>query len=210
MIGDQVKEPMDSEKVKTDAESGARERLLTAALNLFNEKGYSATSVREIVEAAGVTKPVLYYYFGNKEGIYVELMDSSYSTFESLVAGVEAVDGSAEEKIIAFCSNLFEASKQRLPLVRLIYSMYYGPPQGAPHFDFERYSMQMLEVIQQMVGGGVANGELTENNVADVSRAIMAIVTSAVNEQLTRLEYKLDRDGMVRTLRLLMSGIARR
>jgi TetR/AcrR family transcriptional regulator len=201
---------MDSEKVSTEAESGARERLLTAALKLFNEKGYSATSVREIVEAAGVTKPVLYYYFGNKEGIYVELMDSSYSTFESLIAGVEAVDGSAEEKIIAFCGNIFTASKQRLPLVRLIYSMYYGPPQGAPHFDFERYSMQMLEVIRQMVGAGVASGELRENNIADVSRAVMAIVTSAVNEQLTRMEYKLDQDGMVRTLRLLMSGIAGR
>ncbi|MFZ2948198.1 MAG: helix-turn-helix domain-containing protein [Desulfuromonadaceae bacterium] len=38
-----------------------RERLLTAALTIFNTKGYAAASVREIVVAAGVTKPAIYY-----------------------------------------------------------------------------------------------------------------------------------------------------
>ena len=38
------------------------ERLLDAALTLFAEKGYEAASVREIIEATGVTRPVLYYY----------------------------------------------------------------------------------------------------------------------------------------------------
>ena len=38
-------------------------KIVAAAVRLFCEKGYEATAVREIVEAAGVTKPVLYYYF---------------------------------------------------------------------------------------------------------------------------------------------------
>jgi AcrR family transcriptional regulator len=37
-----------------------RNRLLSAATELFSSKGYSATATREIVTAAGVTKPVLY------------------------------------------------------------------------------------------------------------------------------------------------------
>ena len=40
-----------------------------AAARLFAERGYDATSVREIVEAAGVAKPTLYYYFRSKEGL---------------------------------------------------------------------------------------------------------------------------------------------
>jgi TetR/AcrR family transcriptional regulator len=42
-------------------ETEVRKRLLKAALELFTKKGFAATSVREIVEIAGVTKPVLYY-----------------------------------------------------------------------------------------------------------------------------------------------------
>ena len=192
-----------------EPEAGARERLLTAALTLFNEKGYAAASVRELVQAAGVTKPVLYYYFGNKEGIYLELMQSSYSTFESLAARTVSLDGSAQEKIIQFCSDLLEASVQRLPQVRLIYAIYYGPPQGAPQFDLEAYFVKLMELIPQFVGAGVASGEFHENSVEDVSRAVIAIVTSAINDQLCLRESKMDRDGMVRMLRLLMSGVAK-
>ena len=51
------------------SESAIASKLLEAAVRLFATKGYPATSTREIVEAAGVTKPMLYYYFQNKEGL---------------------------------------------------------------------------------------------------------------------------------------------
>jgi AcrR family transcriptional regulator len=45
------------------------ERLLDHSLTLFAEKGYEAASVREIIEATGVTRPVLYYYCSSKEDL---------------------------------------------------------------------------------------------------------------------------------------------
>ena len=45
------------------------EKILQVGIHLMANKGYQATSTREIVEAAGVTKPMLYYYFGSKEGL---------------------------------------------------------------------------------------------------------------------------------------------
>jgi TetR/AcrR family transcriptional regulator len=194
---------------KNEPDAGARERLLAAALDLFNEKGYAATSVRELVAAAGVTKPVLYYYFANKEGIYLELMQNSYGTFESLVGGI-SLEGSAQESIIQFCRDLFDISVQRLELVRLIYAIYYGPPQGAPPFDLGAYFVRMLELIQRMVHAGMDRNELQQGSVEDMSRAIIAILTSSINDLLCGREAKLDREGLVRMLRLLMDGIARR
>lgn len=47
--------------VAEPVDESVRERLLTAALTIINTKGYEAASVREIVAAAGVTKPTLYY-----------------------------------------------------------------------------------------------------------------------------------------------------
>ena len=193
---------------KNEPDAGARERLLAAALDLFNEKGYAATSVRELVAAAGVTKPVLYYYFANKEGIYLELMQNSYGTFESLVAGI-SLEGSAQESIIQFCRDLFDISVERLELVRLIYAIYYGPPQGAPPFDLGAYFVRMLELIQRMVRAGMDRNELQQGSVEDMSRAIIAILTSSINDLLCGREAKLDREGLVRMLRLLMDGIAR-
>jgi len=192
-----------------EPEAGARERLLGAALTLFNDKGYAAASVREIVEAAGVTKPVLYYYFGNKEGLYLELMRNSYGTFEELAAQTVAAGGSAKERIVRFCSVLFDASLERLPEVRLIYAVYFGPPQGTPQFDLEAYFVRMMELVHRLVREGSAKGEFGEFCVDDLTRALIAILTSAVNEQLSRRETKLDREGMVRLLRLVLDGGAR-
>ena len=41
----------------------ARNTILESAKELFAQKGYSASSIREISQAAGVTKPVIYYHF---------------------------------------------------------------------------------------------------------------------------------------------------
>ena len=53
------------------ADPTSRSRLLHAAVEIFERKGYAAASVREIVAHAGVTKPALYYHFRSKEGILI-------------------------------------------------------------------------------------------------------------------------------------------
>ncbi len=50
-------------------EPGARERLVVAAVELFTERGYDATTVAQIAERAGVTKSTLFRYFPDKREI---------------------------------------------------------------------------------------------------------------------------------------------
>ena len=54
------------------------ERILSTALDLFAVKGYDATAVREICEAAGITKPTLYHFFGSKDGVLQALVQSGF------------------------------------------------------------------------------------------------------------------------------------
>ncbi len=52
-----------------------RSQLLEVAIGLFAEHGFHATSMDDIAEAAGVTKPVLYQHFPSKRALYRELLD---------------------------------------------------------------------------------------------------------------------------------------
>jgi AcrR family transcriptional regulator len=52
-----------------------REQLVGVARTVFAERGYEATTVEEIAERAGVSKPVVYQHFGGKEGIYAVIVD---------------------------------------------------------------------------------------------------------------------------------------
>jgi len=53
-----------------------RKQLLATALGLFANKGFNATTMDDIAEAAGVTKPLLYQHFDSKRALYMELVNS--------------------------------------------------------------------------------------------------------------------------------------
>lgn len=59
-------------------DNDTRSAMMKQAARLFAERGYDAVSVREVVEAAGVTKPALYYHFASKEGLARALVDDFY------------------------------------------------------------------------------------------------------------------------------------
>src|SRR3954471_18817338 len=63
------------------------------AARLFADRGYDATSVREIVEASGVTKPTLYYHFGSKQGLAEALLTRPMSEFIESLRGLVAREG---------------------------------------------------------------------------------------------------------------------
>jgi AcrR family transcriptional regulator len=52
-----------------------REQLLDVGRTLFANKGFDGTSVEEIADKAGVSKPVVYEHFGGKEGLYAVVVD---------------------------------------------------------------------------------------------------------------------------------------
>ncbi len=186
----------------------ARERLLAAALVQFTLRGYAATSVRELCEAAGVTKPVLYYYFKSKEGLYQQLMEESYAQFETLLTGLTGFPGSARQRVIHFCTGLFSSYIQQLPLVKLCYSIYYGTPQGAPPFDLEQYYDRMLDALTVLVEEGIAQGEIRPGNVQDIVWTILACLNITIEEQLCHSNPRIDGASMTRMLELVFNGIA--
>ena len=51
-----------------------KEQLLDVALHVFAERGFHLTSMNDVADAAGVTKPVLYQHFPSKRALYLELL----------------------------------------------------------------------------------------------------------------------------------------
>ena len=64
-----------------------REQLLDIGRSLFAEKGFDATSVEEIAQRAGVSKPVVYEHFGGKEGLYAVVVDREMSALLESITG---------------------------------------------------------------------------------------------------------------------------
>jgi AcrR family transcriptional regulator len=194
-------------KVADVTESTVKQRLLRAALDLFTERGYAATSVREIVDAAGVTKPVLYYYFKNKEDIYLELFREPFVYFSKVLEDAYNEKGSVRERIVRLFDLIFELFVSRLKEARLMYSIYYGPPQGAPFFDFDSFHLKMREVIGLIVRKGIEKGELRAVDADIATWLLNGSLNFVMEEQLCHRSPMIDRSGLLRILDLVFEGL---
>ncbi len=74
-----------------------REQLLDIGRSLFAEKGFDATSVEEIAQRAGVSKPVVYEHFGGKEGLYAVVVDREMSALLESITGALTSTGHPRE-----------------------------------------------------------------------------------------------------------------
>ncbi|MGM4911309.1 CerR family C-terminal domain-containing protein [Rhizobium sp. 768_B6_N1_8] len=81
-----------------------REKLLSAALDVFGRYGFDGTSTRQLSEAAGVNLQAIPYYFGGKEGLYV-------ATAEYLVSRIDRRVGSLRQQIGAHFMALEAAGR---------------------------------------------------------------------------------------------------
>ncbi len=196
-----------SPRTKEAGDPGVRLRLLASATELFNRKGYAATTVREIVTAAGVTKPVLYYYFRNKEGIFVDLMREALSAFDALLNASGRQGGSARERLKALAERTLALFDAHIDVARLIYSIYYGPPQGAPVFDMDAYHTRFQEVVLRIVEDGLRRGEFRKGNAEDMTWAIIGAVNMAMELHLCHPERLFGPDALERVLNIVFAGM---
>jgi AcrR family transcriptional regulator len=183
-----------------------RNRLLSAATELFSSKGYSATATREIVTAAGVTKPVLYYYFRNKEGIYLELMHEVFTKLNTLLDASRGQRGSATQRLLRLLDQIFTLFLENIPSATLMFNIYYGPPQGAPFFDFDAYFLKFEETIRRLIKVGIQQGEFKKGSVEDMMWLIFGAVNVATNAQLFHKKRGMDRGRLARMLKLIFQG----
>lgn len=82
-------------------EDSTRTRLLDAAGELFAEVGFENATVRKICECAGVNVASVNYHFGDKLGLYTEVLMRG-ARFAQRAAEATAIDGSPEEQLRAF------------------------------------------------------------------------------------------------------------
>lgn len=181
---------------------------MDSAILLFTTRGYAATSVREIVEMAGVTKPALYYHFESKEGIYLAIMDELVKTAEHVVEASSAGVGTARERIQGFLTHVFQHFERRRAEVRMINSVFWGPAQGVPPFDFETFHRMFHDFVRAAVVEGIASGELRPSDPELVTLTIVGVLSFNMDLNLAHPELGLGQEGLLRTLDLVFSGLA--
>jgi len=101
-----------------------------------------------------VTKPVLYYYFRSKEGIYLELMREPFGKFAALVEETLLTAGSARERLFRLCLRAYDIVVEHIDAARVMYAIYYGLRRARRSSTSTRYHRRFQEAVLQVLREG--------------------------------------------------------
>jgi len=200
---------MEYQNQKKTNEQDARTRLLEAGITLFAEKGYAGTSVREIVERAVVTKPVLYYYFKSKEGIFRAILDWAADQQEDLLTQVLKTPGTFLDRLIHLCSLVYQGVLENQNLSKMIHNLIFGPPQGVPKYDFKQYHRRMVQAVKAIYLEGLARDEVKKAEPDEVANLVLGLIDYCLHLDNIYPE-SLDPGRPERLLRLAFEGMEKK
>jgi AcrR family transcriptional regulator len=133
--------------------SGTREVILETARRMFEERGYDATSLRQIAEAVGTTKAAVYYHFPAKEHLLLELTRPFLDQLSNLVAELRDDESDAEAaELLESYLDLFLA---HLPMLGLL----ARDPATQNHPDVGQRARTLVFAVQDHIAGHDATDE---------------------------------------------------
>ncbi len=158
-----------------------KELIEKEAIALFSKNGYAATSMREIAEAAGITKPVIYYYFKNKEQLCHHLIRSGLEEFRrKLQEVIEEPKSTVLEHIVQMVNIHFNFCRRHIELMRFIYAVNFGPDREKIDYDFHAYGMEIFRMQVGLMRRAAQAGVIREGKEEDAVYYLRGIISTFV------------------------------
>lgn len=139
-----------------------REAILTAATDLFAQKGYKGTAVSEIAESADVAQGTVFHHFKSKENLLISICDELVQTY---ITGIrQAAEGPGSgwetlERVLVF-NQEFKCRRQKAITVAFRETGNLSKATEEIHEHFYRLIRQIVEVKSQCLERGIEDGSI--------------------------------------------------
>ncbi len=176
-----------------------REAVRKAAVTLFAKKGFHATSTAEVAKLAGVSEGTIFYYFGSKEGILLDLLSEVNLKYRQRMAKVleKAPDGLSA--VLAGVEFHFKQVRQHSRLLTLLVRdlpASLGRGESEPREFMRRQTALILEVMCQSLRRGQEDGSVAADlPVMETALLIRSLLIGATRLLLLKLAPEVDYVG---------------
>ncbi len=140
--------------------SGTRERILAVARRLFMEQGYRGLSMRALAETAHTSKALLYYYFKDKEGLFLAVLQDYLAQMERLILESRRQGETCRQRITLLIQAIMAQPAEQRVSIRLASQELVHLSEDARRSFRKAYQRRFVRRLQAMLQEGVAAGEL--------------------------------------------------
>lgn len=189
-------------------DDSTRTRVADSALKLFAAKGYAETSVREIIETAGVTRPVLYYYFQNKAELFCYLIETEFALLYEGMDAIVARHSGCRDRLKALAGFVFERAQGSPEIVRFLLRFFFAPPDEPIRIDSEKLAQERLYRIVAIMADGLKSGEIGGGDPGALALAFSGMMDLHVMAKARNPEIALSKELGGALVDLFMDGAA--
>src|SRR4051794_36484329 len=157
-------------------ESEVARQIARVAARLFATLGYEATSVRMIVEAAGVTKPTLYYHFGSKEGLGHALLTAPMQELAEAMRRVLEAGGGPVETLERIFDAHFIFCRDDPDRSRFVFALLFGPMRACLTGELTPYKEALMALMGEAVGRLIEAGHVAPGRAESFMAACRGLI----------------------------------
>ena len=166
---------------------GVRRNILNVAIGEFADKGFSGSRVDEIAANTATSKRMIYYYFGDKEGLYIAALEDSYAAIRRIEREMDLSGLSPPEALRRIAELTFDYQNANEDFVRMV--MVENIHKGV-HLEkseqIQGLNISAIEDLELVYRRGVVEGMFRDDiDVVDLHMTISALSFFNVSNRAT-------------------------
>lgn len=176
-----------------------RAQLLSVATSRFGERGYHPTSMDDIAEAAGVTKPVLYQHFSSKEDLYISVIQQVGEVLRERIDGFAFEGATTYDRVREGIDVFFGVFDENSNMLKLFFGSEYVTENVQE--EVTRATSRAAESVGTLLARA---RDLSPEEAIVVGRTFVTCVQAIARETDGATEER--REAMLSSLALLLTG----
>ncbi len=172
---------------RTHDPEGVRRNILAIATAEFAEKGFSGARVDEIAAKINTSKRMIYYYFKDKEGLFVAVLEEAYARIRRIERDLNLDGLSPVDALARLTGFTFEYQSENADFVRLVMvENIHHAVHLARSERMQSLNVSVLQVLEDVYRRGVAEGVFRDGiDVVDIHMTMSALSFFNVSNRAT-------------------------
>ena len=156
-----------------------KEEIIKVAAKLFSKKSFHDVTMDDIADKVGVAKGTLYLYFSSKEKLYLEILEETFGSIESLLEKEVEKSDTASNKLKKVLKIVFNFYREHMDVLK-IYSRDETHLIREHHELTEEWRDRRIKLYEKIIEKGIKEGSFKTNNTKLAAIMLYGSVGSAI------------------------------
>lgn len=182
-----------------------RKLILECAKKVFMEKGYKDVTMKDIVEACGISRGGLYLYYGSTKEIFLDILESEMQKNDGSSAEGMPEQMTATDILMLFLKEQKkELLRKKNSLILATYEFFFANKIPKKENPLKKQFDEAVYILENLIESGVENGEFYCENAKDTARNIMYVLEGL---KITAKTTGISEESVDRELLYMIQGL---